>query len=334
MSSPDVPGSVIEAIRRMRAPVMIAHVVPDADALGSMFAMAVAWASDECQPKVALPPGSLSQRLGFMFDQAEVAVATADDFAAADGFIVLDTAKKDRCNVGPEIKGADWSAGRPVVNIDHHGTNTHFGDLDWVVEDAGSTCELVFFLLRAADRPIAPHTASLLYAGIHTDTLGFSLPTTSAAALTAAAQLVLSGADVGELGERLCRGQRKSEFDLLRVVYANTKLLAEGRLAYSTASHQEIVGAGCTAADIDEQISIPRSLHGAQLAMLFSEGDIGRTRINFRGSGDVTVQDLAAEFGGGGHLQASGAVLDCGLEEAVETVIPRAVEYLKKFPEA
>jgi phosphoesterase RecJ-like protein len=170
-----------------------------------------------------------------------------------------------------------------------------------------------------------------LYAGIHTDTLGFSLPTTTASALHTAAELVRLGANVAELGERLVRSHRKGEFELLKIVYANTKLAAGGRLAYSSASYEEIHGAGCTAADIDDQINVPRSLEGVELAMLFSEGNRGKTRINFRGSGKVTVVELAEEFKGGGHIQAAGAVLDCGLQEAIERVVPRAVEHLKRF---
>ncbi len=326
-----VPDPLVETVRGMSAPIMINHVVPDADALGASFAMALAWASDECRPAVALPHGSLSQRLAFMLDWANVPLAERGDFASADGFVVLDTAGKGRCNVGRPLKETDWSAGRPIVNIDHHTTNTCFGDVNWVVGTAGSTCELVYALLRAADRPIPPVTASLLYAGIHTDTLGFSLPTTNTVALTAAADLIARGADVAELGERLCRSQRKSEFDLLRVIYANTRLLADGRLAYSSAGYDEIHGAGCTAADIDDQINVPRSLNGVRLAMLFTEGDKGKTRINFRSSGKVTVLDLAAEFNGGGHTQAAGAILNCGLQEAIDKVVSRAVEYLGRF---
>lgn len=332
VSTPPVPEELVEMMRGMRAPVSITHVVPDADALGGMFATAIAWSSDTCHPKVSLPEGSLSQRLSFLFDWAKVTVATPDDFAAADGFVVLDTAKKGRCNLAKTLKKTDWSAGRPVINIDHHRTNTRFGEVNWVVDDAGSTCELVYHLLRAAGRPISPLTASLLYAGIQTDTIGFSLGTASASALATAADLVACGADVAELGERLCRSQSKSEFDLLRVIYANTRLRADGQLAYSSASYEEIYGAGCTAADIDDQITVPRSLNGVRLAMLFTEGNQGKTRINFRSSGNVTVVELAAEFNGGGHGQAAGSVLDCGLEEAIHKVVPRAVEHLKKFP--
>ncbi len=315
----------------MGAPVVVTHVVPDADAVGSMLAMALASTFDGRRPKVALPDGSLSQRLVFLREWVKVPVASPEDFAKADGFIVLDTAKKDRCNVGRELKGTQWSAGRCVVNIDHHATNTRFGDVNWVAGDVGSTCELVYYLLCATGRPIDPVVASCLFAGIQTDTLGFSLPTTTASALWASAELVALGADVAELGERLCRSRRKSEFDLLRVVYANTKILAQGRLAYSSASYDEIHRAGCKAADIDDQINVPRSLSGVQLAMLLTEGRAGKTRINFRGSGPVTVVELAEQFGGGGHSQAAGAVLDCELPEAIDKVVPPAVDHLKKF---
>ncbi len=321
---------LIEVIRSMRAPIVLSHVVPDADALGSMLAMAAAWSGPQCSPRVSVPAGSLSQRLSFLLDWAKAPVAGATDFAAADGFIVLDTAKKSRCNVGPALKDTDWSAGRRLINVDHHATNTRFGDVNWIVGDAGSTCELVYHLLRAADRPIPALTASLLYAGIQTDTLGFSLPTTRASALRAAADLVGFGADIGELGERLHRSQRQSEFDLLRVIYANTKIVGDGEVAYSTASYEEIHQAGCSASDIDDQINVPRSLAGVRLAMLFTEGRPGKTRVNFRGSGPVTVADLAAQFGGGGHTQAAGAVLDCGLADAVQRVVPQAQRHMRR----
>ena len=329
--SPTVPHESIAAIERLRQPVVITHVVPDADALGAMLGIALAWTHEHCQPKVSLPEGSLSQRLSFLVAWAKPPVASPADFTAADGFIVLDTAKKDRCNVGPALKESDWSSGRPIVNIDHHSTNTRFGAVNWIVGDAGSTCELVYHLLRAAKRPITPPTASLLYAGIMTDTLGFSLPTTQASTLRVAADLVELGANVGELGERLGRSQRQSEFDLLRVIYANTRIVGDGRVAYSSASYDEIQRAGCTAADIDDQINVPRSLDGVRLALLFTEGRKGKTRINFRGSGEVTIVELAEEFKGGGHNQAAGAILDCGLQEAIDRVVPRAVEYVKKF---
>ncbi len=331
MAPPTVPNEVIAAIERFRQPVVIAHVVPDADAMGAALALAIALVDDRRQPKVSLPENSLSQRLSFLVAWAKPQIAAPADFASADGFIVVDTARMDRCNVGPALKDTDWSAGKPIINIDHHATNTRFGSVNWIVNDAGSSCELVYHLLYTGKWPITSETASFLYAGIMTDTLGFSLPTTRASALRAAADLLELGAKVGELGERLGRSLRQSEFALLRVVYANTRIVGDGRVAYSWASYDEIQRAGCTASDIDDQINVPRSLDGVRLAMLFTEARKGKTRINFRSSGEITIVELAAEFNGGGHSQAAGAILDCGLQEAINKVVPRALEYMKRF---
>lgn len=326
-----IPPEVIDALARTKAPVVVAHVVPDADALGSMLAMGLALAGAGAAAKASLPPASISQRLAFLLDWAGVPAAAKGDFANADAFVVLDTAKKDRCNVGPDLRETDWSAGRPIINIDHHESNTRFGTVNWIEPVAASACEMAYYLLRDSKAVISPAMASLLYAGIQTDTLGFSLPTTTASALRAAGDLAELGADVGELGERLGRSQRKSEFDLLRVIYDNTVLVGDGSIAYSSASFDEIHESGCTAADIDDQINVPRSLDGVRLAMLFTEGRKGKTRINFRSSGTVTVLALANEFGGGGHSQAAGAILDGELQAAIDKVVPRAIEFLKRF---
>jgi len=328
---PHVPVEVLRALTSLHRPVIIAHVVPDADALGSMLGFARAWKTVDCAPKASLPGDSLSTRLAFLLEWSQTPVALLDDFRSADGFVVFDTARKPRCNVGAELKETDWATNRPVIVVDHHESSTRFGTLNWIVPGASSTAELVYHVLVAAGRTVDRVTASLLYAGLQTDTLGFSLPTTTASSLAVAAELVRCGADVGELGERLCRSHRQSEFDLLRVIYANTKRVGEG-VAYSSASYEEIHEAGCTAADIDEQINVPRSLDGVRLAMLFTEGRRGKTRINFRGSGNVTVVELATEFGGGGHSQAAGAVLDCGLEETIDRVVARTTEFIKRFP--
>jgi phosphoesterase RecJ-like protein len=293
-----------------------------------MYAVALTWPGrDRDAACVSLPSGSLSQRLEFLADWAGVPLATAEDFAGADGFVVTDTAKKSRCNVD-EALGENWSADRRIINIDHHVSNTRFGDVNWIDPAAGSSAELIYRAIRAAGRPVTPLVASLLYAGIHSDTVGFSLPTTTASALQAAGELVEAGARVAELGEKLCRSQTPSEFALNRVIYDNTRIVADGRIAYSTANYDEITGAGCTRADIDDQVVIPRSVRGTQIAVLFTEGDRGKIRLNLRGEAGVNVLPLARKLGGGGHDEAAGAIIDGTIEEAVEQVIPLAAEQL------
>ena len=91
--------AIIDRLNRWKRPVIIGHLVPDADCLGSMLAIARAWRDNGVVPRVALPDGCVSRRLGFMVEAAQISVATAEDFTNADGFVAVDTAKKSRCNV-------------------------------------------------------------------------------------------------------------------------------------------------------------------------------------------------------------------------------------------
>ena len=323
-----IPSDLIATLDSWQNPIVVGHVRPDADCFGSMLAMAMTWPAAVGPAKVSLPPGSESRRLWFLTEWAGAVLAEPADFAAADGIVVVDTAKAPRCNIDASIKET-WSDGKPIINIDHHNSNTNFGSINYVDHDAGSACELVYRIIREAGREIDPIVASLLYAGIHSDTVGFSLPSTRGSALRAAADLVECGARVAEIGERLCRALTESEFSLERIIYDNTHLVADGRLTYSTASYQEITEAGCSAADIDDQVSIPRSLVGIDMAILLTEGKPGRTRLNLRGERGLDVLTFALSLGGGGHQEAAGAIIDGAIEEAVEQVIPQAIAYLE-----
>ncbi len=325
----NVPPDLIAAIESMRRPVVVGHVVPDADCLGAMLAIARAWpGGPSAGGAVCLPANSVSRRLRFLVDWAAAPVVGPDGLSEADGFIVVDAASLRRCNVGTQAE-ADWRAGRPVVVIDHHATNTGFGDINWVASSLSSSAEMVYRAIRAAGRPLDAVTASLLYAGVHADTRGFTAAGMSAGAMEAAAQLIECGARVGEIGERLYRSHQENEFRLVQLIHANTKLIAGGRIAYSTADFDEIAACGCSPVDIDEQVDIPRSMGGIALAMMLTEGTRRRVRINLRGEAGTSVLPLALELGGGGHQQAAGVVLECPMAEALDRVLPLAEKHLK-----
>ncbi len=312
-----VPRELIDALNRAECPVVAGHVNPDADALGSMLALARAIPSKNVA--IALPGELLSQRLKFIRQfAADIPVADADRVRAADPLVSVDTAGTNRLNLP-----CTWDdvSDRPVLNIDHHITNTDYGTMNWVVDHASSTCELVYALIAQADWPLDAETASMLYAGLYADTAGFSLPTTTAEVFEVAAALARAGAHVEAVAAALMRSQQPHEFELVRTVYHNTHIVADGRIAYATLSHQEILDAGCSPDDIDDQVSIPRSLLGVKVAILFSEGVPGVVRINFRGEDGTPVLPIAQEIGGGGHTFSAGARVRGEFVEVVQRVL-------------
>jgi bifunctional oligoribonuclease and PAP phosphatase NrnA len=324
----DVPGDLIDTLSSARLPVIVGHVTPDIDALGAMLALARALPSSDAV--IAVPVPLKSQKLQFVMDLGgNIPLADPVSMAQADVFVVVDTASTKRVNVA-----GHWEAiaDRFVVNIDHHITNPDYGRINWVVDNASSTCELIWRLIRAAGWVLDAPTAGLLYAGISSDTAGFSLPSTTADCLTAAADLVRSGADVDRIGCRISRSQERHEFDLIRKVYHNTRVVADGHIAYSTLTHEEIVSSGCSPQDIDDQVSIPRSLSGVRVALLFSEGEQGVIRINLRGEGPTPVLPLAEKLGGGGHTHSAGARIRGTMDEVVRRVLANAQQMVASLP--
>lgn len=322
-----IPDDILTTLKRAERFLVFGHVTPDADCLGSMLSMTSALRNASKNAVAVLPPSTVTPRLGFLTQPMQEMIVPHPNGNSHDAVVIVDTAKLSRVNV--EGDPADFvDNGRAVVNIDHHVTNTQFGSTNWIESDASSACEMVYWLYRRAEWKVTPQIATLLYAGIHTDTAGFSLPTTTPSCLAAAAELVAAGADVAGFGEAMYRSMRSGEFDLLRVFYDNTDLACDGRVAYSYATYDEIHGAGCTAADIDDQVGIPRMLAGIRIAMLFTEGDQGKVRINFRGEQGTNVLELAKSFGGGGHTTSAGTIMKGNMQEVIDTVLARTSEYL------
>ncbi|MBK9126904.1 MAG: DHH family phosphoesterase [Phycisphaerales bacterium] len=329
-SDPDIssataaPPDICAALRAAQEVVLMSHVTPDADALASAGALWLALREMGKRAHLVMPAGTVSRRLEYLVRLADLRPAHADDVRAADLIVALDTAKEKRLSDHGHLAVLTRV---PVMNIDHHATNTNFGRWNWIVPQASSTSELVYLILRSLGCAVSPVLATLLYAGLHTDTQGFSLSNTTPRSLQVGHDLAAAGARVAEVCERMHRSRSRGEFELMRIVYDNTRVSEDGRVAWSHVTHDDIVRTGCTAADIDDQVEIPRSIEGITLAILFSEGEPGKIRMNFRGEGGTSVLALASEFGGGGHHAAAGARLSGSLDEIMPRVLAAAATY-------
>jgi phosphoesterase RecJ-like protein len=327
----EVPSAVVETLQAARHVVVAGHVTPDADCLGSVLGTArILQAGLGLRAEPAVADGDVPRRLRFMVELAGLPIIAGPVGPEADTALILDTAKSSRVNVPGHWEGIQ-APGRKLINIDHHASNQGYATVNWVVGSASSTSEIVYWLIREMDLPIDATTAALLYCGIWGDTAGFSLPNTGGPALQAAAGLVAVGVDVEYVGQHMCRSIAPGEFQLQRLVYDNTRVVADNRIAYSTIDHEELSSTGCTAVDIDDQVEIPRRLDGSYIAMLFSEGHRGKIRINLRGERGTTVLPLAQKLGGGGHDKAAGAILDGTISEVVARVLAEAEAYLDQY---
>lgn len=321
------PVSVMELLRGARRVGLVAHVTPDADCIGSMGALWHALRGRGAEATVFAAAGSVSRRMAWLAEFGGVPLEFGGTVEQCELIVALDTARERRVNVEG---GWDRLAGRALLNVDHHPTNTRFGTACWIEPAASSTCELAYELIAALPGEISADVATLLYAGIHADTQGFSLSNTTPRSLRVAHELAERGARIAELCERLHRANSRQEFELLKRIYANTRVSADGRLAWSRASLAEVEESGCTVNDVEDQVDVPRSIEGIDVAILLTEGTAGKVRVNFRGEGDVNVLELAQQFGGGGHVARAGAMISGALDEVAERVISAAEEFVRR----
>lgn len=302
-SSSRITRQVVEALAVPKTVCIVGHVRPDGDCVGSQLALAHAlryagkrvtvWNADPIPAKLAfLDPEGLLQ--------------PPTPKRRFDCIVATDAASLDRLGgVAPHIERR-----RSLINIDHHESNTRYGDLNWVEPASPSTGELIHLLCRRAGWPVTPEMANLLFAAISTDTGSFQYESVRPETFAVAADLVRAGVRVGELCRRLYQSQTRAGVELLRHVYRSFKLSPDGRLAWFWLRPADLARTGAERSDTEGLIDHVRSVDSVVAACVFEDLGDGSVRLSLRSkSPAVDVNRVAARFGGGGHPAAAGARL-------------------------
>jgi phosphoesterase RecJ-like protein len=211
------------------------------------------------------------------------------------------------------------------VNIDHHPDNRRYGHVNWIDVTAAATGEMVYELLTALRLPLTPAIATNLYTAIHTDTGSFRYSNVTPRTFTIAAALVAAGARPELVSQSLYERRAPDALHWLGEALARVEVSEDGQVGWlalpSDSIPERIV-------ESEELVNYPRSVASVRVACLLRELN-GSVKVSLRGKGDVDVQQIAAQFGGGGHVNASGCSVDVPLPEAtrlVLTAVRRAVD--------
>ncbi len=321
-SSPTFPTleEVLPAIRgildRAEHIVCLAHKDADADSLGSALAFAAALRAigKVPHPVVPDPPPYL---LTFLpgFESLETAPERIDAVFTFDCATTGRFAEKRTLVEGGNL---------PVVNVDHHVSNTLFGTVNLIQPRASASGQVVYSLLRALGMPISADAATNLYAALLTDTGGFRHENTDEAALRLAADLVALGADPAWVALKSYMSKPPSMTRLEALSVAALRLELGGRLVWSEVTQAMIAEAGADMVQSEGVIDELQSIDGIRVALLFKQLGPEVTKISVRSRDDIDATAIAIPFGGGGHRRAAGAELPVGLAEARAQVLPLA----------
>jgi bifunctional oligoribonuclease and PAP phosphatase NrnA len=310
-----------------RRVILTTHINADGDGAGCQAALA-AWLHAHGVEARIINPTPFPRNLAFLLEDPSVVVDAAgpDARGATEGAglaLVVDTGEVPRIGrVKPLLDGL------PLAVIDHHPVGEHpIGGASFRDAGATATGEMVYDLIRAAGGPWPRAVVEGLYVAIMTDTGGFRFANTSPSALRAAAELVERGASPEELHRRV---YGTTPLRRLRLLEASLPSLhVEDGVGWMEVAQEAWEELGATPEDVEGFVDYPRAVEGVEVGLLFRRTREGGTKISLRSNGGVDVNAIARRFGGGGHVRASGALVEGGVEAAIPPVVEAVKEAVR-----
>lgn len=309
---------IIETIKTGRRFLITAHMKLDGDALGSELTLlallkglgkeAVVYNQDPTPANYLFLPGA---------EEIVHALPPPETFEAA---FLLDCSELERVgDEAPKIKTIPR-----LVNIDHHVSNGGFCAVSFIDPNASSTGEMIFRLLQAMEADISPEMATNLYTAILTDTGGFRYGNTGAAALKAAGCLVAKGASPQWISENIYENFSMAKIRLMARAMQSLSFDCDGRVGSLTILQKDFQETEALPEHTEGLVDLPRSVAGVEVSILYTEMPENRFKVSMRSKGGKDVARIAAEFGGGGHVNAAA----CRIEGDIVTVKRRLLAAL------
>ena len=310
---------IIEMINRYETFLITSHVRPDGDAIGSELALyhilkemgkeALVYNQDGTPGNYQFLPGS------------ETIVHDLQDPERYDVLFVLDCGDLERIGAPASRIGGM----KRIINIDHHVSNAFSHEITYVDDEASSTGELLYRLIVQMGICPTSDAANNLYTAIMTDTGGFRYRSTKKETLFAAGCLVGYGADPQWLSENIYENTPQEKVQLLRDTLETLTFDLDGKAASLVVYLDVIAKAGALSEHIEGFVDIPRAIKGVEVSILYLELSKDSYKLSLRSKNKINVEQVARQFGGGGHLNAAA----CQMTGKLETIKKQVTDALR-----
>lgn len=304
-----------DAINNAETILVVTHVSPDGDAIGSALGLTNALRQMGKTVTVADDDG-VPAFLKWL-PQADTVVS---ELSSGSWDVMISTDASDESRTG-DVGAYGRANSKIVINLDHHITNTGFGDIHLVVPAAVSAAEVVFDWWESIQLNWSNDVAIPTLTGMVTDTIGFRTNNVTERTLQIAQALMGYGASLTEITGRVLDVKSWEELNLWKRVFHTIELHGEVITAEISIADFDAVGGADEVSD-GGLVSFLNKTKEAMIAVLFKEQDDGTVKLSLRAKPGYNVSDIALSLGGGGHRQASGATVSGSLDEVKSKVLP------------
>lgn len=231
-----------------------------------------------------------------------------------DSAIILDTADLDR--LGNVKKLLQREEKIPILNVDHHISNTNFGTINLVSQNASSACELVYLITKKIENfKIDKSLAYQIYTGIIYDTGRFAFSNTTTNSMEICAEMLKKGVDCHEVSKHIYFEKSFESIQLLGLGLKSMELHFNGKVGLITLEKRILSKNQNSDIDLDNLVNFATAVKGVEVGILLREEEKGRFRVSLRSKDSVDVNKIAKVFNGGGHFKAAGCYINGNLKE-------------------
>ena len=311
--------NILEEINKAEKIVILTHENPDGDAIGSSLAMYHALKEYGKNPDIIIPeyPKTFNCLPGIEN------VKIKSDVSHYDLAISLDCATIKMLNGFANY----FENAKSKVCIDHHSTNTMFGDYNYVNPDAPACSQILLVILQYFGIEVSKEIGTCILAGIITDTGGFKYQGVTAETFEFVSWLLNKGVNVSKLYRQVLEVQTRPNFELHRIASNRIEFLEGGKIAYTYITKEDEENVKAESGDHEGIVNIGREVEGVEVSIFISETDKG-CKVSLRSNDYVNVSDACVVFGGGGHPRAAGCTIQGTVEQAKEKVLKEVIRLL------
>jgi phosphoesterase RecJ-like protein len=301
------------AIQEAESILLVTHISPDGDAIGSMLGLFHALQAMGKRVEAAVDDG-VPDFLEFLPGSKAITRRVNGKW---DVMVSLDSS--DEARTGDAGAFGRSHSGK-VINLDHHATNTGFGDLYLVDPVAVSAAEVVYRWLKWVGNPISLESATALLTGMVTDTMGLRIDSVVPGTLRIVEELMLLGPSLADIMYRTLVSKPYAVVHLWALALPSLKL--QDRVISAVVQAADMKKVGYYDATDGGLVSLLIAVEEAKVAVVFKERTDGRVEVSLRSNEGYDVASVAFALGGGGHKQASGATVNGKVEAVQERVLP------------
>ena len=284
-------------IKEAKNIVLASHINPDGDALGSSLSLYPILKRMGKNVKVFNVTKPLPMYLDFLPNFDKVTDKLPNDI---DLLISFDCGSFDRLGIEERPKF--------LINIDHHISNTNYGDINIIDPKAASTSQVVYNMLKANNVEIDKDCAICIYTALVTDTGSFQYESVNENVFEMAADLVRCGVKPDFVAKMLFQRDRLSRLRLLAKAYDTIELSCDGKVAFVEVTKEMLEITGAIKDDTDTIVNSVRAIASVEVACMLREDEDG-IKISLRSKNYADVSKIATKYGGGGHIRAAGATI-------------------------